>query len=367
MKKWAQRHPSFVAASVVVLVLLSIGSLVSTAVVHGEQAKTESAYKAERQRAEEAEARLHLAQRSVNDLVDLSEEELAGKPGTERLRKRILESVLSYYRELIEQQRDDPKAQADLRQAEGEVENIVADLTVLQANGQLDLLKQPAVLDDLGLTDGPDGQREKVRQLTGELDQQRRQWFDSFKHPLPPDETRKKAVEQARANDAAVKRILSKNQRERLPQISLQQQGPGAFREPDIAAALKANAEAAKRIRAIDEEMSFNGLQDWKHPGWPSEEDRQKNDKKRQQAITDIRKLLTEEQEVEWNASSASPSRAKRRGSRPSFPAVPDAGLAVDRKGRRDKAPNSRVRFITGQNNTAGYRPAHLKWETPEV
>src|SRR5262249_26992293 len=124
LRKWTRRHPSVVVASAVVLLLLTVVSLASTGLVLGEQAKTAKAYQLvldeqakrggaykeaggadgkERQRAEEAGARLRLARRSVDELFQLSEEELADKGGMDRLRKRVLDSVLIYYRELMEQ------------------------------------------------------------------------------------------------------------------------------------------------------------------------------------------------------------------------------------------------------------------------
>ncbi len=110
LRAWSRRHPSLVGAGALALLVLSVASLVSTALVRGEQAKTlvqqhkaESAYERERQRAEEAEARFRLARRSVDELIRVSEEELAHRPGMEGLRKRLLASALTYYREFIEQ------------------------------------------------------------------------------------------------------------------------------------------------------------------------------------------------------------------------------------------------------------------------
>src|SRR5207248_2482108 len=113
--KWARRRPSVVVAGMMILFLLSVGSLVSVALIRGEQNRTqaeqhkaEEAYRRERQRAEEAEARLRLARRSVDELIQVSEQELADRPGMEGVRKRLLRSALAYYQEIIEQRRDDP-------------------------------------------------------------------------------------------------------------------------------------------------------------------------------------------------------------------------------------------------------------------
>ncbi len=147
VRKWLRRHPSVAAAGVVILILLACGSLVSAALVRAEQdrtkaeqQKTEQAYRRERQRAEEAEARLRLARRSVDELIQVSEQELADRPGMEGVRKRLLRSALAYYQEIIAQRRDDPDAQADLLDTTRRVEKILADLAVLQAASKLYLL-----------------------------------------------------------------------------------------------------------------------------------------------------------------------------------------------------------------------------------
>ena len=115
LRAWSRRHPAIVGSGVAALVLLSAASLVSTAVVRREQAKTlaeqrkaEAAYRREHQRAEEAEARFRLARRAVDELIRASEEELAHRPGMEGLRKRLLGSALAYYREFIDRAAERP-------------------------------------------------------------------------------------------------------------------------------------------------------------------------------------------------------------------------------------------------------------------
>ncbi len=323
VRKWAQRHPAVVVATGVVLLLVSGVSLGSAALVMGEQAKTEAAYKAERLRADEAESRLSLAQRAVDELKKVSEEELANRPGNERLRKRVLESVLAYYREFIDQRRDDPTAQKELRDTEKQIEQIVADLLVLEANGRLDLLSQSSVLKDLDLTDK---QEKQVKKLTDRLDKQRGDiWFGDVSR-LPSDQKRQWFLDQARANDTEVKTILDDRQLARLPQIALQQQGAGAFREPDIAVALKLLPKQRDRIRAIDEEAFFSGMRDWGRPGGPSKEMREANEQKRKKALEDVLALLTPEQTRLWKQMSGEPFTGPLPMFPPFFPGGPPPG-----------------------------------------
>src|SRR5262249_17655029 len=167
--KLGQRHPSLVGAGVLVLLLLLAASLVSMFLIRSEQERTiaerqkaEEAYRRERQRAALAEARFRLARSSVDEMFRISQEELADRPGLERLRRRVLWPVLTYYQDFVEQRRDDPEAQADLLEAKQRVENVLADLAVLRAASQLYLLYQPAVLDDLRITEE---QRPKVKEF----------------------------------------------------------------------------------------------------------------------------------------------------------------------------------------------------------
>lgn len=305
LRAWSRRHPSIVGAMAVALVLLSVASLVSAALVRREQAKTlaeqrkaESAYGRERQRAEEAEARFRLARRSVDELIRVSEEELAHRPGMEGLRKRLLASALAYYREFIEHRRSDPGAQAELRDTTRRVETILADLAVLRAAGELYLLAQPSALDDLRLDKG---QRAKVADLS---DRAGRRWMESFGDPArlrPPVERVRIALEQARANEAEVDAILTPSQRVRLGQIALQSEGPTAFREPEVVEALGLTTGQRERIRAIEEEALFGQMRE-SRSGKPLEE-------AGKPAMERIAAVLTADQARHWKEMAGEPIR----------------------------------------------------------
>src|SRR5262249_47051914 len=230
-------------------------SLVSTAIVRREQAKTlaeqrkaDGALRRDHEGAEEAGARFRLARRAVDELIRASEEELAHRPGMEGLRKRLLGSALAYYREFIAERRSDPEAQAELLDTTRRVETILADLAVLRAAGQLYLLVQPTALDDLRLDEGP---RARVAELSARA---AARWRDAFGAPArlpPPAERVRIGLEQARANETEVDAILTPPQRLRLRQIALQSEGPAAFREPEVVEALGLTPAQRERIRAI--------------------------------------------------------------------------------------------------------------------
>jgi serine/threonine protein kinase len=307
-RKWARRRPSVVAAGLVILVLLTVGSLVSAALVRGEQDKTkaekhnaEEAYRRERQRAEEAEARLRLARRSVDELIQVSEQELADRPGTEGVRKRLLRSALAFYQEIIEQRRDDPDAQAELLETTRRVQKILADLAVLQAASKLYLLGASDVHDDLGLSAD---QRTRVKELTARLG---KRWVESFNDfsRLTPAERGRRVLEQARADEAEVNAILTRAQQTRLRQIALQSEGPGAFRDPEVVAALRLTPAQRDGIRAIEDEAFFAMMRTIgpPPPGAASPEPRPKE----RPANERILALLTEEQAQRWEEMTGPP------------------------------------------------------------
>ncbi len=318
LRKWARRHPAVVATGAAVLLLLSAGSLLSTALIHGEQRKAEEAYRRERRRADEAEAQFLLARRSVDELFRVSEHELADWPGTEALRKRLLTSVLSYYQEFIEQRRDDPGGHADLLEVRKRVEKILADLAVLRAAGLFRLLTQAAVLDDLRLDDG---QRAKVAELSARVGKQWKEGLRDFGR-LSPTERGRRALEQARANEATVKAILTPAQLRRLHQVGLQVDVSGAFREPELAAALKLTAEQRERIRIIEEEAFLGMLRSF----WPGlvPADADKAAAPRNKPPNErILEVLTEEQSRKWREATGAPFKGPIRFPPPFGPAGP--------------------------------------------
>jgi hypothetical protein len=268
LRTWSRQHPALVRSGVVALLLLTTASLVSAALIRREQRKTlaeqrnaERAYHREHQRALEAESRLRLARRAVDELIRASEEELTLRPGMEGLRKRLLSAALAYYREFIAERRSDPDAQVELFDTTRRVETILADLELLRAAGELYLLAQPSALDDLQL--GQD-QRRKVADLSARAG---KRWVDAFgdpTHRLSPAERVRIVLEQVRANEAEMDAILTPSQRGRLRQIALQTEGPAAFREPEVVEALQLRPDQRERIRGIEEEAMFRQVREFR-------------------------------------------------------------------------------------------------------
>jgi serine/threonine protein kinase len=322
LRKWGRRHPSVIAAAVVVLLLLSAGSLVSAVLIRGEQARTrteqqraEAAYQRERQRAEQAEARFRLARRSVDELIQVSEEELADRPGMEGVRKRLLRSALAYYQEFIDERRDDLDAQIQLLDTKRRVEKILADLAVLRAGSKLYLLCQGAVIDELHLRET---QRTKIKELTSRGGKWWAASLNDFGR-LSPAERGRRALAHARENEAAVAAILLPAQQVRLRQIGLQSEGAGALRDPEVVAELKLTLKQREQIRAIEDETLFA----WMRTGW-------RGQPKGRPVHERILEVLSREQARRWREMTGEPVKASLA---PFPPPVNPPGMSRAQKG----------------------------------
>jgi serine/threonine protein kinase len=324
-RKWLRRHPSVPIAAVVLLVLLAAGSLLGAWMIQGEQEKTRAAYQRERLRAEEAEAQFHLAQRAVGEMIQISQEELTDNPHLLSVRKRVLMYALVYYQEFIDRRQGDPAAQEELRETKAKVEQMLADLAVLQGAGQRLLLEEPAVLADLRLSEG---ERGRIAAMSSRQRNERLELFGQT-GKLTADELGTRLLELARTHDAAMHAALTAGQIDRLRQIALQLKGVAVFRESEVATALKLTAEQRRRIRDIESE-SFAGPPPWgfgkgkgppkmdkdhfgppggkKKPNEPPPREAQERDRKQKAAVERVlTTILTEEQTHAWRELTGAP------------------------------------------------------------
>jgi serine/threonine protein kinase len=289
-RKWARRHPSLVASAVLLCVLTAAGSLVAAGLI-------KSAYDREHLRTQQAEERFLLARQAVDEMVKVSQEDLADIRPLQGVRKRLLEATLIYYQKLIEQSEDDPNAQANLTAARADVAKIIDDLTAIQGAGQLFLLSEPSVLDDLQLKPG---QKEKLKELAKQMFAQGQKLSSEFPW-LSKEERDRRFAELAHSDEAAVASVLSPQQFKRLSQIDLQLQGSRAFEDSEVVAALKLTSEQKGRIRAIQFEGWFGG------PGGkacevPGPGHRHQDHEEEDRARTaKVLSLLTMEQKQHWS------------------------------------------------------------------
>jgi serine/threonine protein kinase len=306
-RKWSRRHPSVVAAGILLLLSGIVGLVINNRMIADEQAKTAAALKGESQRADEADRRFKQAREAVDILVQVCEEEMADLPMLQGARKRLLEQALTYYQDFNREQRQgDPSVQAELQAGEQRVRRILDVLSTLQGGMQLVLAKDPAVQEDLKLSEE---QRERISRLStiwsGKMDEH----FGS-RWRLTPKVREQKFVEDLRANEKELADILGPAKRARLRQIDLQLKGTRAFREPEIVAALKLSAGQKERIHRIEEEM-FKDISKEKGPKGRPEGDlaeRWKQKKETVRAALDLMKgVLSKEQLDHWRELTGEP------------------------------------------------------------
>ena len=287
------------------MILLSAASLVSTAIVRREQAKTlaeqrkaEAAYRRERQRAEEAEARFRLARRAVDELIRVSEEELAHRPGMEGLRKRLLASALAYYQRVHRPAAERPgcAGRAARHHAAGRDDPRRPGGAPRRRASSI-CSSSPRPSTTCGSTKASGRRWPSSPPVPAALDGRLRR----PRPPAPPAERVRIGLEQARANEAEVDAILTPSQRVRLRQIALQSEGPAAFREPEVVEALGLTPAQRERIRAIEDEALFGQIREMQS-GRPLED-------AGKPAMERILAVLTAEQARRWNELAGEPIR----------------------------------------------------------
>jgi serine/threonine protein kinase len=281
----ARRHRGVVVSAVVCLLLLVAGlsvAMVLTAEAYererelGRQAKA-AALEAEQQRARAKES-FRQAQEAVAHLAQIGEEELAGNPGLEWLRLRLLEATLSYYQDFIAQSADDPSVQGELEVSRAKVKTILGQLTTLTRANQYTPLHMESVQHELDLSEY---QRRQIEAMG-------RNWAEKSQkaNKRGPAEREQQRLDLARDQEERVAKLLTAAQHRRFKQIALQFLGPQAFADPEIAATLQLTADQKRRIRAIQDTVQ-------RPPGSGRPD-------AKAQAVESIRALLTPVQRDQW-------------------------------------------------------------------
>ncbi len=178
----------------------------------------------------------------------------------------------------------------------------------------------------------------KIRRLCAQVGMQWKTSLRQFSR-VPPAERSRRKLEQARENEAALDAILSPDQHVRLRQIRLQSEGPGAFREPEVAAALELTAEQLKHIRELEDQATFE-LMKAAWPGMSAERESAGDALPKQNAIEQILELLTAD-------AAASLDRADRQTVsgifRPFFPGRQPASRSQERSKLKKGADFQRI------------------------
>lgn len=260
-RKWLRRHPSVIVSSFIILLLGIIGLSISMAAISREEQNTRLALDREEQRATEAEERLALAQRAADDMLALAEIELSHNPFDESLRKKLLESALAHYEEMIAEQQENPEAQAKLKATRDRIEQNLSDLIALQSDRETQYLLQPDVQTDLGLTAD---QKQKLTELIDWRQNQMQGGVEQLENKLTQYNgqaayaIRDRMFADAKATKRGVEQILTASQLQRLKQLSLQFQGTRALHETEIIQSLHLTNEQRVAMRAIEAEYRLH-------------------------------------------------------------------------------------------------------------
>ena len=106
--KWAERHRTFVASTLGVLLLGLGGVTIAAVLLAAEKEKTEQALADSEQSLTQSQANLHKAIDVVDRFGMRLASELKGVPGMEELRRTLLEETLHDYEGFVEQLESDP-------------------------------------------------------------------------------------------------------------------------------------------------------------------------------------------------------------------------------------------------------------------
>jgi hypothetical protein len=109
------------------------------------------------------------------------------------------------------------------------------------------------------------------------------------------------AFDQARANETEVDAILSASQRRRLRQLSLQSEGLGAFREPEVVQGLGLSPRQREQIRAIEEEVLIGQMREMRAGGMPGDAGTKPRELEVPKAMERALAVLTAEQSRRWS------------------------------------------------------------------
>jgi serine/threonine protein kinase len=366
--KWGRRHRSLVASAVLLLLVVTVGSVVSAVLLLKEQAKTEAALDLERARAREVEAQRARAQESFDEArqaVDffarVTEEEMPDAPELQPVRRKLLAAAQRYYQAFIEQHADDPSLEEDLAESYRHLGSILShfdrkldalmsferasrldqrlaaahpadahaqenlattekQVSALLGAGQLMLLRQPDVQTDLKLTDD---QKEKVAHWVDEVGQQRFEVVQEMRAgKIDRDEMHRRMDRMTAQNAKAAAGILTAEQTRRLQQIDWQLQGPRAFSDSRVVATLAFTEEQRKRI--LDLQSQGRDLREQFGPRADRETIRKRVAEMLRSHKETILGMLSKDQRRKWDELIGAPFQGKVHFGPPRRPCPPD-------------------------------------------
>jgi serine/threonine protein kinase len=251
--RWGRRHWAVATAAAGVLAVATLGFALATLLLSMAHTDTQAAYQREKTQTEMTERQrkaadesFHQARKAVDSFLQLSEEELAGKPALHETRRRFLATALAYYSDFLEKRKNDPLVREELARSAQWARRIENELTALERYAAYLLLANPLVRSDIGLTET------QRKALEGTLPLAEGPSTGGWVKLA--NEEGISVAEQVNLMEWKVAEVLTAQQVKRLGQISLQRRGPFAFKSPDVVKALALTNEQRKQINLIIEE-----------------------------------------------------------------------------------------------------------------
>jgi len=253
--RWGRRHWAVATAAAGILAVATLGLALSTILISMAHSDTQAAYQREKTQSEMAERQrkaadesFRQARQAVDSFLQISEEELAGKPSLHETRRRFLQTALTYYNDFLEKRKNDPAVREELAKSSQWATRIADELAALERFASYMLLTIRAVQEDIKLLPTQRDELSSLLSIVGSTSP------DGL--PRLNDAENVSVAEQVKALEEKISQVLSAQQVKRLSQIELQRRGPFAFKSAEVAKALNLSADQRKKINAIIEEES---------------------------------------------------------------------------------------------------------------
>jgi eukaryotic-like serine/threonine-protein kinase len=326
--KWARRHRPVVVSAAALMALSVLGLIAGSVVILDERTRTQAAYEKEAEahrleveaRAKEAEARARAEQnfQQARQLLDYVAEIAVADMGAEsdlpNVRRKLLQAALAYYKDFLEQQKDNELTRGELlrgytrvaalldasgRRADAEVVwnqafqialtfgDGEATFHLVPSNTRLRLLRLASVQEDLKLS---------PQQVRGVLDLESKRNEPRREKTGPRDEGTHAPNDRGEALEKEAVGLLSPEQARRLEQLRLQQLGAWAFQESTVCDTLKLTPEQRETLASLEKENEATH----RPPGAAA-------DRRDRQPLDRVLRLLTEEQRSVWKGLVGEP------------------------------------------------------------
>ncbi|SMP73317.1 hypothetical protein SAMN06265222_11692 [Neorhodopirellula lusitana] len=249
LAKWRRRNSGWVAAASAMLLLATLGLLVTTLMIWREQRHTANALSRETEQRLAAQESFQQARNAVDAFSSLSESELAYRPDLQDLRRSFLETSLSFYQDFLAKRANAPQLTSELKATSDRVQRMVNELQVLENLSPLLQLSERWVQADLKID--PE-EAAKIEDTIYAFEAERESFENQFIGGMTTDNQELSTL--LREFDQSLRQKLSESQLTRLHQIARQRRLPFTFKTTEIVTALSLSREQRDDISRIIEE-----------------------------------------------------------------------------------------------------------------